>query len=356
MRQLSRILLVCSLLLALSSWAVFPVLSQGAGVRYFSATGHNVQGDFLAFFNRYGGEAIFGLPRTEEFFQDGLKVQYFQRARMEYHPLNPPPYQVQLSLLGDMMGHRMPPIPSISIPAPNHPQRRYYPQTGHTLSYSFLWFFDGHGGLDVFGYPITELLPERGTVVQYFQRAKMEWHPENPILSQIALGNLGDEYIARRGLPSIQLDPKEPAAPVPTLPGPSLQVWPTPFPVAPVLPPDTQPPAATPVPSPQPTLAGDLHLSVSVKYPITGQGGYQTVYARVTDDWGRPVSGAAVEVIVHFRTGDQLFRAPSTDASGYSSLTFGIGHPPPGYTLIIDVCVTCGGLAATAPTSFIPWW
>jgi hypothetical protein len=355
MKQLSRILLVSSLLLGLSSWDVIPVLSQGAGVRYFSATGHNVQGGFLAFFNRYGGEAIFGPPRTEEFFQDGLKVQYFQRARMEHHPGNPPPYQVQLSLLGDMMNYRMPPIPSLSIPAPNHPQRRYYPQTGHTLSYSFLWFFDGHGGLDVFGYPITELLVERGTVVQYFQRAKMEWHPENAILSQITLGNLGDEYIAYTRLPSIHLDRQDPAAPPPELPPPVPQDWSTPAPTA-ASPPDDQPPAAIPVPSPQPTLAGDLHLSVSVKYPITGQGGYQTVYVRVTDDWGQPVNGAEVEVVVHFRTGDQLFRAPPTDASGYSSLTFGIGHPPPGYTLIIDVCVTCGGRTSTTPTSFIPWW
>jgi len=359
MRQLlPRILFVCCLLLGLSPWGAIPVLSQGTrgtGVRYFPETGHSVQGDFLAFFTRYGGETIFGLPRTEEFDQDGLRVQYFQRARMEYHPHNPPPYQVQLSLLGDLLGYRTPPIPSFGIPAPDHPQRRYYPQTGHTLSYAFLWFFDSHGGLDVFGYPITELLTEQGTLVQYFQRAKMEWHPENPVPSQITLGNLGDEYIARTNLPSSYVAPVAPL-PAPQVPRP--EAWPASTPVtsAPEPAPDHRQPTATVFVPPLPVPTTDFSVSASVKYPITGQGGYQTVYVRVMDDRGQAVRDAAVEVIVHFRAGDQVFRAGNTDTSGYSSLTFGIGHPPPGYTVIIEVRVTHGRRTATARTSFIPWW
>lgn len=353
MRQLPRILLFCSLLLGLSSFGVVPALSQspyGAGVRYFPATGHNVQGEFLAFFNRYGGEAIFGLPRTEGFFQDGLKVQYSQRARMEYHPRNPPYYQVQLSLLGDLLGHRMPPIPSFSIPVSNHPQRRYYPQTGHTLSYAFLLYFDSHGGLDISGYPITELLMEQGTVVQYFQRAKMEWHPENPVSHQIRLGNLGDEYITRTHLPSSYLDP------VPPLTGPAAptpEVWTTPTPANP--PPDYPQPTATVFVPPLP-IPTDFRVPASVKYPITGQGGYQTVYVRVMDDWGQAVRDAAVEIVVHFRSGDQVFHANGTDASGFSSFTFSIGYPPPGYTVLVDVHATLGGRTTTGRTSFIPWW
>lgn len=354
MRQLSRILLSSSLLLGLSSLGVVPVLCQstyGAGVRYFPATGHNVQGEFLAFFNRYGGEAIFGPPRTEEFFQDGLKVQYFQRARMEYHPRNPPCYRVQFSLLGDLLGYRMPPIPSFSIPVSDHPQRRYYSQTGHTLSYAFLQYFDSHGGLDMFGYPITEILMEQGTVVQYFERAKMEWHPENAIPQQITLGNLGDEYIARTNLRSSYLDP------VPILSAPStpaLEVWSAPIPASP--PPDYGEPTATVFVPPLPIRTTGFSVSASVKYPITGQGGYQTVYVRVMNDWGQAVRDAALGIVVHFCSGDQVFRANSTDASGFSSLTFGIGNPPSGYTVLVDVRAIFGGRTITGRTSFIPWW
>jgi hypothetical protein len=357
MRQLSRILLSSSLLLGLSSLGVVPALSQstyGAGVRHFPATGHNVQGEFLAFFNRYGGEAIFGLPRTEEFLQDGLKVQYFQRARLEYRPRNPPQARVQLSSLGNLSGYRMPPISSFSIPVSNHPQRRYYPQTGHTLSYAFRQYFDSHGGLEMFGYPITEILMEQGMVVQYFERAKMEWHPENAISQQITLGNLGDEYIARTNLPSSYLDP----VPILTAPStPTPEVWSVSTSVAPATPaPDHGQPTATVFVPPLPIRTTDFGVSASVKYPITGQGGYQTVYVRVMDSWGKAVRDAAVEIVVHCCSGDQVFRANSTDASGFSSLTFGIGYPPPGYMVLVDVRATFGGRTKTGRTSFIPWW
>ncbi len=348
-----RVLFIPCLLLGLSLGGVLPVLSQSArgnSVRYFPETGHNVQGDFLAFFNKYGGEAILGLPRTEEFLQDGLKVQYFQRVRMEYHPLNPPAYQVQLSLLGDLMGYRMPPIPSTDIPPFDHPQRRYCPQTGHTLSYTFLQYFDSHGSLDVFGYPITELMTENGVAVQYFQRGKMEWHPENAIPYQVTLGSLGDEYIGRTSLPSTYLDPVAPLS-APLLAAPQALSAPTPAPIMD----NTQPiiPVLVP-PTPMPMI--DFSASASVKYPITGQGGSQTVYVWAIDDLGRGVRDAAVETVVHFRGGDQVFRPANTDPSGSSSVTFSIGYPPPGYTVIIDIRVACGGRTARTRTSFIPWW
>ncbi len=366
MKWLLRTLLAVSLALGLAIWVVIPTRSQvgsGVNVRYFPATGHNVQGEFLTFFDRYGGETIFGVPRTEEIMQDGLKVQYFQRARMEYHPYNPEPYRVQLTLLGDLLGYRLPPIPAASIPPPNHPQRRYYPQTGHTLSYTFLEYFDRHGGLDVFGYPITELMVENGIVVQYFQRAKMEWHPENPIPYQVTLGDLGDEYIRRINLPASYLAPVPPlSAPL----SPPIQPNPTPWEVAP--PPSAPSDKGLPAPSPEvpqmippapvlPTAVPSIEFAVSawVKYPLPCQGGLQTVYVRVMDSWGHGVANANVEAVVHFRGGDQVLSAGITDTSGYCSFTFGIGNQPVGYTVLIDVRVTYGGRTVTTQTSFIPW-
>lgn len=361
MNRLQKVVLLLALTLGLEALSVVPALSQvgfEGGSRYFPATGHNVRGEFLAFFDKYGGESIFGLPRTEEFIQDGLKVQYFQRARMEHHPYNPAPYQVQLTLLGDLLGYRLPPIPSSSIPPPSHPQRRYYPQTGHTLSYTFLEYFDRHGGLDVFGYPITELMVEGGIVVQYFQRGKMEWHPENPIPYQVTLGNLGDEYIRRIGLSTSHLAPVAPlqsGAPAPVQPIPTEDAWPFSDKGQPTPAFEAQPVSPPVFVTPTPIPAVDFAVSAWVKYPLIWQSGTQTVYVRVIDNWGNGVPNAAVEVIVHFRSGDQGFSGGITDASGYSSCTFGIGNQLPGYTVLVDARVTYGGRTITTQTSFIPW-
>jgi len=52
--------------------------------------------------------AQFGLPLSEEFTErlaDGqeYRVQYFERARFEYHPENPQPYDVLLGQFGRRM-------------------------------------------------------------------------------------------------------------------------------------------------------------------------------------------------------------------------------------------------------------
>jgi len=367
MTKLSRVLLISLTLCALIFADSFVAVAQGTSAgdrRFFPETSCYVGGEFLAFYDRYGGRQFLGLPRTNQLSQDGLTVQYFQRARMELCPQNPQPYRVQLSLLGDLLGYRAPPIPSSSIPPTTDPQRRYYPQTGHSLSYVFLQYFDSHGGLDVFGYPITELFMESGRIVQYFQRAKMLWYPEYVAPNQIALDNLGDEYL-RRHPPSLgaSVMPTNPTAvPVPTrMPTARPPVYATPAgrAYATAVPPayaTLAPPIRGPT-SPAPLVA-DLKVTASVRYPITGQGGSQTVHARVTDGQGRGVGGIMVEFVAHFTTGAQTFRSDSTDASGCTAVTFSIGYPQAGYTVIVEARVNHNGrtFVASPPAKFIPWW
>ena len=77
-----------------------------SGQRYFPETGHNLGGIFRAYWEQYGGLFIYGLPLTEEFAEkssiDGKTyiVQYFERARFEFHPENTGKSQVLLGLLG----------------------------------------------------------------------------------------------------------------------------------------------------------------------------------------------------------------------------------------------------------------
>lgn len=180
--------------------------------QYFPQTGHWVRGDFLTFFNQHGGLAIFGYPRTEQMISNGRLVQYFQRARMESWPSNPPPYNVQLMLIGDaVMGPGDPPIPASQIPAPNDPNRTYFPQTGHTISGAFRDFFNTHGGLMIFGYPTSEpYMGPQGFLIQRFQRARMELHPELPPQYRVSLGLLGDEYIF--GMEKVSLTETQPVS------------------------------------------------------------------------------------------------------------------------------------------------
>jgi hypothetical protein len=149
--------------------------------RYYTETGHYLAGEFLDFYNNTPNSAyIFGMPISEEFpqqFTDGtiLNVQYFERARFEWHPELPDGHRVQLgslapTVLNGRTFDRLPPVPSTA-------SRAYFPETGHTLSNGFLNYWRTNGGLAIFGYPLSEETSEDGVTIQYFERARFEYYP-----------------------------------------------------------------------------------------------------------------------------------------------------------------------------------
>jgi hypothetical protein len=64
-------------------------------------------------------------------------------------------------------------------------------------------FWAQHGGLDVFGYPLTPAefvsTAEGAFLTQYFERARFELHPENLPPYDVLLGRLGDERYSELG-------------------------------------------------------------------------------------------------------------------------------------------------------------
>ncbi|HET7037504.1 MAG TPA: hypothetical protein VFI42_17595, partial [Thermomicrobiaceae bacterium] len=67
-------------------------------------------------------------------------------------------------------------------------------------------YWQQHGGLAVFGYPISEDFQEvsqtdgQEHTVQYCERARLEWHPENQGTPyEFLLGHLGRELLIDRG-------------------------------------------------------------------------------------------------------------------------------------------------------------
>jgi hypothetical protein len=76
-----------------------------------------------------------------------------------------------------------------AFPSPEESTRvfRYYPETGHNVAIRVKAFYESHGGLPVFGLPLSELMIKDGLPVQYFERARIEMHPDR----QLTLTPLG---------------------------------------------------------------------------------------------------------------------------------------------------------------------
>src|SRR5690606_33385942 len=141
--------------------AAGPPLQRLADEVFFEQTGHHVRGAFLRYWWNNGGLDIFGFPITEELDFHGRAVQYFRRARFEWHPENPSNFQVLLGHVGIEVTDRHT-DPAFKSPVPkdyqfqNTPERRFFPETGHFLSYGFKQYWEQRGGLAIFGYPISE--------------------------------------------------------------------------------------------------------------------------------------------------------------------------------------------------------
>ena len=175
--------------------------------RCFTTTGHTISGNFLRYFEAMGGVKALGYPITEPLEQEGRQVQYFEYARLEDHPDDPGAPTVKLSMLGERLGRRQPPLSPSRVPPASERSSRYYGQMGHALSGDFLSYFDRHGGLKRFGFPIAEPLVVEGRLVQDFQRARFIWHLERPPGDRVMLEPIGRTYFEAQGLDPALLAP-----------------------------------------------------------------------------------------------------------------------------------------------------
>jgi dienelactone hydrolase len=182
----------------------------------FVQTGYCLRGSFLLYWRVNGGLPQFGFPVTPEITEDGRTVQYTERARFELHDNN----TVLLGLLGRAVtGSR---TDSPFRPAPAAAGATYYRETSHNLAEPFRAYWQGSGGLPVYGYPISEAFQERSPtdgkpyLVQYFERHRLEYHPEAGADAQIQLGLLGSQVYAQSygNLPPLKPEPALAPAPV----------------------------------------------------------------------------------------------------------------------------------------------
>ncbi len=222
--RLIQILLAIAVIFSLFALVVQPTSAQSGPVEvqldengfpskaYFNETGHHLSGEFLHTWLSKGDFTIYGFPISEPVVEKGRIVQYFERARLELWPEHAgTEWVIQGTLLGNWKAEDQqlaaPFSPILTDPRGEGDTRDYFIETRHTLANAFQQYWNEHGGVHVFGFPISEEFTENGFTVQYFERGRFEWHPENAGTPyEILLGHLGREWVEAYDVDTVQTD------------------------------------------------------------------------------------------------------------------------------------------------------
>jgi hypothetical protein len=190
---------------------------------------------------------------------------------------------------------------------------RLFPSTGKNVCYEFRNFYDAHSGAVYFGQPISNTEMLDGRLVQYFERARMEWYPERPYGQRVVLTPLGLIYIQKvEGIGSTNI-----------------------------------------IEAPE-----NLDVSVFMADPSLGKGQKQTVFIRITRK-GQPVGGLSPMVtLVYPDETEKNFRpSQKTDQDGVTSEDFSIDDVQPNQVIRVEVEVqTPDGSSGKSGTWFRTWW
>lgn len=181
--------------------------------RTFPETNQTVAGRFLEVWEAQKdfntSLYINGFPITDKHaevnFDDGksYQTQWFERSRFEEHPENQKPYDVLLGRLGAYAAEGRSDAPFKAVAKPS--SGTWFTETKHTISGAVEKYWNQYGGLAQFGFPLSEQFsevskddPSKSYTVQYFERQRMELHPENAGTQfEVLLGRLGAEQMGQ---------------------------------------------------------------------------------------------------------------------------------------------------------------
>ncbi len=224
-------LLLPLMILAMLGW--MPAARAQAAPRCFleaaPAITDCVTGRIALFWEQQGGLPVFGYPigreQQEPAAAGPLTVQLFERARLELHPENQPPYDVLLGRLGaDALASQGRDWPAFPKGAPSAPH--YFAQTGHAIAPEFWDYWSRHGlefdgrrgtaiaeSLALFGMPLSEARIETNPtdgkpyLTQWFERARFEYHSENASTGDTVLLGLLQRELQAGGSTAARLAP-----------------------------------------------------------------------------------------------------------------------------------------------------
>jgi len=293
-----------------------PARAQSTNARYFDETGHIVRGDFLRFYDANPDAAfLYGHPITEQINgKDGKIVQYFQRARFELDENLPDGQRIVFTPLG-----RETYTPSESLNIWNPFSCRTFLQTGFSVCFAFLEFFNKHGGEEQFGYPISGFEYHDNKLVQYFENTRFEWHPWKPEGQRVVISDLGRVYFDKLG--------EDPAL------------------LAPVSPIDNMPKAVT-----------KLQVRAFPWKAVTLASDTQIFFVIVQDQNSQPVEDAACTAVVHWGNGAKNSTLVKTNVNGVAIISLSFNNQPYGSLIYTDITCEYGDLKASTTTSFRIWY
>ncbi len=317
MKKITRLVVVFLFLVSVFSGVGAQVSAQETSSQYFADTGHNVGGDFWLFYQSVPeAQLVFGSPITEQFTDStsGRLIQYFQRARFEYFPERPAGQRVQVAALGEYVYQRVPSEGEVNIFTPIG--CRYDAESGFSICYAFLEFFDKYGGEAVFGKPRSPFVFYNGRIVQYFERARFEWYPEYPDGQRVVLAELGRIYFDLLGEDPNLLQPVKADA----FPGSITR----------------------------------LYARAFTWKAVTRPDDTQTVYVIVQDQTLSPISGATAIVTIDWPGGAQSL-VQMTNQYGLAIFSFPVQGQPHASLISIKVEVLYQGWNSESVTSFRVW-
>lgn len=284
---------------------------------YFPKYGHRLAGEFyLKYYSIPNPALLYGEPTTIAYTdpKTGRYIQYFEKVRFELRNELPPAQRVQITPLGKYIYIPGNPTAQTDRSASCHT----FAENGYQVCYAFLQFFEKNNGIENFGLPISNAENHNGRIVQYFERARLEWRPEFPAGERVQLGNLGLEYF---DLVHEDTSVKKPQSSI---------------------------------------IEGTIDLRVRA-FPglaVTGPTGKQTVYIIVQDQKLEPVPNAQVTLIVRMPSGEQQnYIVPTmTNLDGVTAFSFDFEAYALGIaTIQVEVRQANLNLSAQTVTSYRIW-
>ncbi len=326
MLQRRIFMLLLSVLVVLTGTSA-SAFQQDADRRLFEETNQVVSGAFLRFWDAAPDPVLlFGYPISQELphpIRQGVQIQFFQRARMEYDPTQPQGQQVTLAPLGSW-NYQNPGIPA-DFPLNNC---IVFEQTVNSVCYAFRQFYERNEGDTYFGLPISQAQWEDNRLVQYFERARMEWRPDMPAGQRVTLTELGRlDFNRTIGVPS---------------PGNNVL-----------------------------NMFSDMRVYAFVEQPLMRSDDLQHVFVLVREKDQTPIAGAAVRLTVVYRDRGKpeierrssSMALPPTNEDGVTELTFPVEKVQPNDQVRVEVEVINSPLGplenpedGKTSTWFRIWW
>jgi lipoprotein-anchoring transpeptidase ErfK/SrfK len=299
-------------MLMLGVFLALPAPGRAAeGDLYFVSTGHHLRATngFLGYWRASDGPLTLGPPISEAFVDGGgMTVQYFTRGRLELHP------EYNNAVLRGLLGveYRQTLAQRVAPLTTEQSGARYFSETGQSLAEPFLHFWETHGGIEVFGLPVSEpaweYLGGQLRQAQYFERARIELDPLAADPAQaLRVADLGRELALLRGLP---LDPvaRDSALPVDDMGNPVEN-----------LPADPAPASSRPVEAaPTPTTAAPAPTQTPAAPPVSRAG--RSIIVDLSDQWLYALENGVVVFDAPVATGRDGFNTPVGTFAVYARL------------------------------------